>query len=84
LALNAWTHVALVYDGSTLRLSRNGAQSASQTASGTPIATSGNLQLAASQFGEHLAGQFDDVRLYDRALSAAEVQGLFTLTAPAF
>jgi hypothetical protein len=83
LALNAWTHVALVYDGSTLRPYRNGAQSASQAASGTPVATTGNLQLAASQYGETFAARLDDVRLYDRALSASEVQGLVTLTVAA-
>jgi hypothetical protein len=75
LAANTWTHLALTYDGSTLRLYLNGNQVSSGSRTGT-IATSTNpLQIGGdSIFGQYFRGLIDDVRVYNRALSAAEVQ----------
>lgn len=82
LAVSTWTHVAMVYDGAALRIVRNGVQSASIAASGLPNANAGTLQLGASQFGEHLKGRLDDVRIYNRALTISEVQGLMAAPPP--
>jgi glucose/arabinose dehydrogenase len=75
LALNTWTHLAMTYDGSMLRIYRNGALDSSVTVSGA-IATSSNpLRLGGNQiWGEYFAGRLDDVRIYNRALSASEIQ----------
>jgi glucose/arabinose dehydrogenase/PKD repeat protein len=75
LAANTWTHVAATYDGSQLRLYINGAQVASRPTTGAfavnalPLWMGGN-----AVYGEHFRGKLDDVRVYGRALSAAEVQ----------
>lgn len=75
MALNAWSHVALTYDGSTLRLYVNGVQvrSASRTGNvqtnGNPLRIGGNVP-----YGEFFNGRLDEIRVYNRALSAAEVQ----------
>jgi RHS repeat-associated protein len=75
LPLNAWTHVAGTWDGATLRLYMNGSpvatlsQSGSLTNSSDPLRIGGN-----AQWGEYFAGRIDEVRIYNRALSPAEIQ----------
>ncbi len=74
LPANTWTHLTLVYSGSTLTLYRNGVAVNSVSASGTLPASSGNLQIAASQFGEYFKGLIDEVRVYNTALTATDIQ----------
>ena len=77
--VNVWTHVALTYDGATLRLYVNGVQVASQAQAGsiqtpsTPLRIGGNVP-----YGEYFQGLIDEVRVYNRALSAAEIQSDMT------
>jgi Concanavalin A-like lectin/glucanases superfamily len=75
LAVNTWTHLAATFDGATVRLYVNGTQVASQ-AQTTPLTTStGTLQIGGDAYwGENFAGRIDEVRIYNRALSAAEIQ----------
>jgi hypothetical protein len=74
LTANTWTHLAGTYDGATLRLYVNGVQVAILAWTGT-IATSANpLQIGGdSIYGQYFQGQIDEVRIYNRALSASEV-----------
>src|SRR2546421_8014634 len=83
LPVNAWTHLAVTYDGTTLSLFRNGVLVASRPGSGPVAAAPGavasstsTLQIGASQFGEYFNGLIDEVRVYDRALSPSDVQAL--------
>jgi hypothetical protein len=75
LAVNTWTHLASTYDGTVFRLYVNGSLVSSSPATGT-IATSANpLQIGGdSIYGQHFAGLIDEVRIYNRALSASEIQ----------
>jgi PKD repeat protein len=75
LPLNAWTHLAATYDGATLRLYVGGTQVA-QLAQTGPIATStGALRIGGNNiWSEWFAGRIDDVRLYNRALTPAQIQ----------
>ena len=75
LAVNTWTHLALTYDGVTLILYMNGMQVASLAHTG-PLGTSPNpLQIGGdSLFGQYFQGTIDEVRVYNRALSALEIQ----------
>jgi hypothetical protein len=75
LPLNTWSHVAVTYDGSSLRLFVNGNQVASTAMSGTVVRSASPLRLGGnSVWNEWFAGRLDDVRIYNRALSAAEIQ----------
>src|SRR6185436_14889938 len=75
LALNAWSHLATTYDGSTLRLYVNGTQVASQAASGSLTVSTGALKIGGNAiWPEWFAGRIDEVRVYNRALTAAEIQ----------
>jgi len=74
IALNTWTHLATTFDGATWRLYVNGAQVASRTLA-TPIpVSSGALRFGGNSiWGEWFQGQLDEIRVYNRGLSAAEV-----------
>ena len=75
LALNTWTHVASTFDGSTLRIFANGTQINSIAASGPIVASNKQLSIGGNTiWGEYFKGVIDEVRVYNRALSAAEIQ----------
>ena len=75
LTANTWSYLTETYDGSTLRLYVNGTQVASTAHTGT-IATSTNpLQIGGdSIYGQYFAGLIDEVRVYNVALTAAQIQ----------
>jgi hypothetical protein len=80
--VNAWVHVAGVYDGSRIHLYRNGAEAASAACSGTIPDESTSVFIGAGDNGsygitEYLNADLDDIRLYNRALSASEVSDLY-------
>jgi len=79
--VNKWVHLAGVYDGSTLRLYRNGVQVASGALSGNIPDESSPLVIGAGDngtngFGEYINALVDDFHLYNRALSASEIGAL--------
>jgi glucose/arabinose dehydrogenase len=74
-ALNAWTHVAATYDGTTIRLYINGVQAATKAQTGSLIASTQPLRFGGdAPWGEWFQGSLDEFRVYNRALSAAEIQ----------
>ncbi len=75
LPANVWTHLAATYDGATIRLYVNGTLSGSTTATGSLPASTGPFRIGGNAiWDEFFSGQLDDLRLYNRALSATEVQ----------
>jgi hypothetical protein len=75
LALNTWTHLAATYDGSTLRIFVNGVQASSRTLGGSILTSASALRIGGNSiWGEYFAGLIDEVRIYNRALTAAEIQ----------
>jgi hypothetical protein len=74
LPLNEWSHVAVTYDGASMRLSVNGAEVASLAQTGPIGSAPGVLRIGGnSVWGEYFSGLIDEVRVYNRALSAAEI-----------
>ena len=75
LALNTWSHLAMTWDGTTQRLFVGGVQVATRTLTGTlpnstlPLRFGGN-----NIWAEWFAGRLDEIRVYDRALTQAELQ----------
>ncbi|MEV4808046.1 LamG-like jellyroll fold domain-containing protein, partial [Nonomuraea sp. NPDC049421] len=74
LSANTWTHLAVTYDGSTARLYRNGTLVNEETITG-PISTdSGELHIGGNtMYGDYFKGIIDDVRIYNRAQTSAEI-----------
>jgi len=74
LPAGQWSHIAATYDKSTLRLYVNGTQVASAALAGTLFNSPGALRIGGnSVWGEYFSGLIDEVRVYERALTAAEI-----------
>ena len=74
VSYGAWHHLAGVYDGATLKVFIDGVQSGSASASGT-VSNSGQALFIGRNGagGDSLKGQLDEVRVFRRALTSAEI-----------
>jgi hypothetical protein len=75
LTANTWTHLAVTYDRSTIRLYVNGTQVGTSAATAS-IATSTNaLQIGGDAiYGQYFHGVIDEVRIYNVARTQAQIQ----------
>ena len=81
-ALNQWYHVVSVFSGQTLRLYINGELIASQrelTTSPIDKCVGGNLRFGAQAAydSNNFNGWMDEIRIYNRALTQAEINALY-------
>jgi hypothetical protein len=79
LATNTWTHIAGTYDGTTMRFFVNGIQVASRAQAGALNPSTGPLTIGGDTVTHDAGPQFwsgliDEVRVYNRALTAVEIQ----------
>ena len=75
LPVNTWTHLALTYDGTALRLYVNGVQVSTQAISGNLVTSTNPLQIGSdSLYGQYFTGMIDEVRIYNAALSQTQIQ----------
>ena len=75
LPLTTWTHVAVTYDGSMLRLFVNAVQVRTRAVSGAILVSGNPLRIGGNSiWGEYFSGRIDDVRIYNRAISTAQIQ----------
>ena len=73
--LNTWTHLAMTYDTATVRLYVNGTLVRSSATTGALLTSTGALRIGGnSVWGEFFQGMLDEVRVYNRALTQAEIQ----------
>jgi len=77
LPLNTWTHVAITYNGSVQSLFVNGVRVAQRAQTGNIVAANGALRIGGdSTFAnEFFKGLIDEVRIYNRARTAAQISG---------
>lgn len=79
IALNTWSHVAGTFDGDSMRLFINGVQVASQAMYGTIVPSTsfpqsiGKISDTGSGQTRYWTGRLDEIRVWHRALSAAEL-----------
>jgi len=80
LALNTWTHIATTYDGTVQKFYVNGilvgtANPLVAPSLNTIVQSNGAIRIGgnASSTGEFFQGLIDEVRVYNRALSASEI-----------
>jgi hypothetical protein len=75
LKTGRWTHIAFTYDGSFVGGFRDGAQVVSTPASGSIVPRGNPVEIGTDSAGaKRLKGQLDDLRIYSRALLAAEIE----------
>jgi PKD repeat protein len=78
LPVNQWTHLVATYDGQYQRLYVNGTQIAQRAQTGL-IQQGGILRIGGnSVWGEYFKGYIDEIRVYNRALTATEVKNNMT------
>ncbi|NVK27709.1 MAG: T9SS type A sorting domain-containing protein [Flavobacteriia bacterium] len=78
--VNAWNHYVLTYNGSQLRLFHDGALVQTISASGMIGSSTTPFGIARTPFGTggfHFQGHVDDIGLWDKNLTAAEVSALY-------
>jgi hypothetical protein len=78
---NDWSYIVGTYDGSALKLYINGTLSKTYKTNKTPEVNARPVYLGFENGGigsDYFDGRLDEVRLYSRALSAAEIYSLFS------
>jgi hypothetical protein len=72
--LNTWTHLAVTYDGFSLKLYINGTLAATRTVRGPIAASTDALHIGGtSALSAWFSGLIDEVRIYNRALAPAAI-----------
>jgi hypothetical protein len=75
LPADTWTHLAATYDGTVQRLYLNGVEVASQPQMGSIQGAPGQLRIGGNSiWGDYFHGRIDEVRLYNRTLTASEIR----------
>jgi hypothetical protein len=78
-----WSHIIAVYDGVKMHLYLNGGKMAEKNATG--LITNGSFSFnigSIDRVHEFANGSLDDIRIYNRALSAGEVKALYEFEKP--
>jgi hypothetical protein len=74
LPLNTWVQVVGTYDGTTMRLYQNGVQVAAVGKTGSLTHTDVDARIGNLDGGDGWKGRLDEVAVYNRALTPAEIQ----------
>lgn len=82
LKTNVWYHVAATFhnSGDRVRIYLNGTQVQSWTTTNAPTTDSSAMTIGSSSLGTYWNGTLDDVRVYNRELSAAQIAALGNLS----
>ena len=72
-----FTHIAMTWDGSNLRLFINGVLDNTVATTISTIGTNSDALRIGNEFDFGFRGQIDEVSLYNRALTDAEIQSIF-------
>ncbi|WCB94984.1 virion structural protein [Baekduia alba] len=75
LKTGTWSHVATTYDGKSLILYVDGVAVATKAVTGSVTTSNGALHIGGNSiWGEWFTGKIDEVRVYNKALTAAQVK----------
>jgi hypothetical protein len=79
LTLNTWSHVAVTYDGATVKTYVNGVLVGSKAQTGSLVTSTQPLRFGGDAvWPEWFQGSLDEIRVYNRALTVAEIQSDMT------
>jgi len=79
LPLNTWSHIALTFDGSSVKVYKNGALTRQLAVAGALPVSDGPVRIGGRDNPSfaHWTGSIDEVSIYGRALSSNEIQAIF-------
>ena len=77
--VGVWRHICLTYDGNVARMYADGAEVASAAKNWNVVLSRAHIGRQVNNAAEFWDGLIDDVRIYDYALSPAEIKKLATL-----
>lgn len=81
--LNSWNHVAAVLNGKSATLYTNGQPVGTTTLTNLPTLTSVKLAIGELDYpGRYFNGMIDEVRIYNRVLTAEEIAGRYAAALP--
>jgi len=88
LAQDVWSHVAYTFDGKIIGVYLNGVLMTTHVQPVTPVIEGVNLWIGKSlgvsrNDQDHFHGMLDELRIFNRALSSAEIVGFYKQEAPA-
>lgn len=75
---SGWHHIAGTWDGLKVRTYLDGVNQASADLAGSSVHSGSELYIGTRGTNEFFNGALDDVRVYNRALSAEEIKRLYT------
>ena len=78
IPLNAWTHVALTYNGSLTRLYVNGVLSATSASHAETFNNPVRFGYSVGNTDQHFQGRLDEITLYNQTLADADVLAIYT------
>ncbi len=83
MVINTWYHVVGTYDGSNVNVYLNGNPGVPRAFPGENLDNSQDVDMGGLNVSSNeMNGLIDDVRIYNRALSASEIQALYNATKP--
>ena len=81
LPVGQWTFIVITYDGTNIRSYVNGVLDQTVTVGAQKFYLANSFEIAQAQIGENYwNGTIDEVRIYNKALSASEIAGLYNGT----
>ena len=82
LVLNQWQHIAATYDGTTMKLYRNGVEVATKAQTGAMALSTNPLEIGRSPQSttRYFTGRIDEARVFNVALNAATIQSWYNKT----
>jgi hypothetical protein len=80
LKTSTWSHIAVTFDGSTLRFFLNGVQKSAKSVSGPLAVGTGSLRIGGA-LGDWFKGDVDDVRIWRKPLTAAQITSEMSVNA---
>jgi hypothetical protein len=81
LTVGAWNHIVLMMDGTNKKIFKNGVEVAS-TAFSSALTNGSLFRIGGRGATRNTNSDFDDLRIYSRALSSAEIQDLASKAPP--
>lgn len=82
MSVGNWYHIGFTYNNSVATLYRDGVALTTTTIGAKTLASAFSMYLGSNQFNEHFYGYIDEVSIWQRVLTGAEVTTLYNSTCP--